>query len=87
MIEGDMAAMMNSNAEALAALDVPILLLTGDPGFITRQPAIDYARQTFSDLSVVNVGAGKHYLPEDQPTAIGLAIRNWVATLAAVSEG
>jgi hypothetical protein len=60
VVEGDMAAMMNSNAEALAALDVPILLLTGYPGFITRQPAIDNARQTTTDLSVVHAGAGKH---------------------------
>lgn len=75
---GDMADIMNRNAAALAETDIPILLLTADPGMIVQPEAVAYARQTFQNLSVVDVGAGRHFVTEDQPTAIGEAIRDWL---------
>ncbi|MEM7056054.1 MAG: alpha/beta fold hydrolase [Pseudomonadota bacterium] len=77
--EGDIAAAMNRNAAGLRETDIPILLLTAEPGLITQPPAVDYARQNFKNLTVKSIGAGLHYLPEDQPTAIGQAIRDWLA--------
>jgi hypothetical protein len=73
----DLAAAMDRNAAGLRKLDVPILLLHAEPGFIVQPPAIAYARANFRRLEVVNVGAGKHFLPEDQPTAVGRAIADW----------
>ena len=77
----DFAAVMDRNAAWLASADLPVLLLTGEPGFIVQPPAIRYARANFENLTVVDVGAGKHFLPEDQPTAVGRAIRDWLPTL------
>ena len=77
----DLAAVMNRNAAALADSDIPMLLLTAEPGMITRRPAIEYAKATFKNVTVTPIGAGLHFLPEDQPTALGEAIRDWVATL------
>ena len=78
---GGEPAVMDRNAAWLASTDLPMLLLTGDPGFIVQPPAVAYAHDTFENLSVVEVGAGKHFLPEDQPTAVGEAIRDWLPTL------
>ncbi len=74
----DMAAKMNQNAAALAETDIPILLLTADPGMIVQPEAVAYARETFKNLTVVEIGAGLHFAQEDQPTAIGEAIRDWL---------
>lgn len=80
---GDLADIMNQNAARLAAWDGPILLVTGDPGFIVQQPAIDYARQTFHHVEIMDVGRGKHFLAEDQPEAIAAAIQRWRAQIRA----
>ncbi|MDJ0922846.1 MAG: alpha/beta fold hydrolase [Henriciella sp.] len=74
----DMAAKMNQNAAALAETEIPILLLTADPGMIVQPEAIEYARNTFKNLTVTEIGAGRHFVQEDQPTAIGVAIRDWL---------
>ncbi len=65
----------------LAQTDTPILLVTADPGFITRQPAIRYAEENFDNLTVTPIGDGAHFLPEDQPTALTSAIVEWLGTL------
>lgn len=77
----DFAAIANRNAEALMQSDIPKLLLTAAPGFIVRAPAIDYAQANLPNLQIVDVGHGIHFLPEDQPTAVGQAIQDWVAGL------
>ena len=75
---GDMVDVMNRNAAALAQSDIPMLLLTADPGMIVQPEAVAYALENFRDLTIREVGAGRHFLPEDQPTAVGEAIRDWL---------
>ncbi len=74
----DAAAVIDRSAAALKATGIPILLLYAQPGFIVQPDAVAYARTHFKNLTVVDVGTGVHFLPEDQPTAIGEAISKWL---------
>lgn len=79
---GDIADVMNRNAARLAKSTIPKLLLTAEPGLLVQPPAIDYAKRNLPALTINSVGAGKHFLPEDQPTAIAKAIAAWHRSLA-----
>lgn len=77
---GDIADVMNKNAARLARSPIPKLLLTAEPGLLVQPPAVDYAKRNLPSLTINSVGAGKHFLPEDQPTAIAKAITAWHRT-------
>lgn len=78
-LEGSgIAIAMNRNAVALKKTDLPILLLKAKPGLLVRDAAINYANENFENLTVKEIGAGLHFVPEDQPTAIADAINEWV---------
>lgn len=74
------AAAMDRNALALSQTDIPILLLKAEPGSLVRKAAVNYAKENFKNLTIKDVGAGLHFLPEDQPTAIAAAISDWLST-------
>jgi len=76
-----MAKAMDRNASGLVESNFPILLLTADPGFIVNNAAIKYAKANFDNLTIRDVGRAKHYIPEDQPTAVGNAINDWINTI------
>ena len=57
--------------------DVPKLLLHAEPGAITRAPLVEWCKENLSELEVVHVGAGIHYLQEDNPDGIGKAVADW----------
>lgn len=80
---GDIADVMNKNAARLAKSPIPKLLLTAQPGLLVQSPAIEYAKRNLPALTINSVGAGKHFLPEDQPTAIAKAISAWHRSMAA----
>ena len=40
---------------------------------------VDWCRRNAAGLDIVNVGPGTHFLPEDQPGAIGRALTDWLA--------
>jgi haloalkane dehalogenase len=58
----------------LATSAVPKLLLYGEPGAVIGVPEVAWCRETLFNLTVANVGAGTHFLPEDQPEAGWLAV-------------
>lgn len=82
-IEGlppDSCAMVDANAQWLrGSLDVPKLFINGDPGFNVRGPIRDYIR-TFPNQSEITV-RGLHFLQEDSPHEIGVALRNFFERL------
>jgi haloalkane dehalogenase len=39
---------------------------------------VEWARETFPELTVREMGAGIHFVQEDQPAAIGQAIAEWL---------
>ncbi len=63
--------------EWLAASDVPKLLLTFEPGAILRDDLAEWCWKTFRNLEIRKPGVGGHFVQEDQPEAIGDAVRDW----------
>lgn len=61
----------------LQETDVPKLLLHAEPGAITRAPLVEWCKANLKELEVVHVGAGIHYLQEDNPDGIGKAVADW----------
>ena len=78
--QGDFADEINKIAKGLKKMNEtkPFLLLYASPGMITRKPAVEYAKQNFKNLILLNVGNGKHFLQEDHPNAISTGIVNWM---------
>jgi haloalkane dehalogenase len=62
---------------------VPKLLLTfdGPPELlIVGQAEVDWCRRNITNLQIAACGPAGHLAPEDQPAAIGRAIREWALT-------
>jgi haloalkane dehalogenase len=60
--------------------EVPKLLLTVQPG-TAMGAAATWAKETYANVEVEDVGPGGHNAPEDQPDAIGRALARWLTTL------
>lgn len=73
----DMAPVLADVERGLADPALPKLLLAARPGAVIddegRQWVVDRSRS----LQVVDVGAGSHFLPEEQPRAIAEALLAW----------
>ena len=65
----------------LAETATPKLLLHASPGGIIRADTVAWAREQFSNLETVDLGAGIHYVQEDHPHAIGAAVAEWYQRL------
>ena len=79
-IEGrpaDVHDIVSANNTFLQRTPVPKLLLHARPGGIVREPAIAWCREHLTNLETADVGKGIHFLQEDQPHAIGRALRDW----------
>ena len=61
----------------LAATDVPKLLLHADDGVAIKADEVAWCRATLSNLEVVDLGHGKHFLQETHPVKIGRALSRW----------
>jgi haloalkane dehalogenase len=77
----DVHAAVWDNADKVANAEIPILLLTFEPGAIIGPQEVQWARETFPNLTVLPMGAGIHFVQEDQPSAIGGAIADWLEEL------
>lgn len=77
----DVAAIVAADHAALIAGDYPKLLFSADPGaLISPAYARAFAAKTLH-CRHIELGAGRHYLQEDHPHAIGQALAGWVAAL------
>lgn len=74
---GDVALAVAAYNRALQASPVPKLLLHAHPGGIIREREVAWCRAQLPNLETVDVGAGIHYLQEDNPHGIGEAIADW----------
>jgi haloalkane dehalogenase len=73
----DVVAIVESYDRWLAESGVPKLLLTFEPGAILGPELAEWCRRSFRNLEVQSLGAGSHFVQEDQPEAIGDAVRDW----------
>jgi len=62
--------------------NIPKLLIYGEPGALITEPVVDWCVKNLSNLKTVNIGAGIHYLQEDNPHVIGLEIAKWYESIA-----
>lgn len=65
----------------LTRTEIPKLLLHGDEGVAIKAPQIAWCREQLSNLDVVDLGPGKHFLQETHPHAIGRALSAWYGSL------
>jgi haloalkane dehalogenase len=80
-VDGDPAdvdAVVRRNQDALLRGPVPRLLLHGEPGSVVGPAEVDWCRRE-SAAGLEIVGAGTHFLPEDQPEAFSHALAAWLA--------
>lgn len=69
--------------EWLQTSEVPKILLYGDDGVAIKPADVETCRRTMSNLDVVDLGPGKHFLQETHPHEIGEALSRWYAKLPA----
>lgn len=60
---------------------LPKLLLSATPGGIIDAQAVAWCRQNLPNLRVVDIGAGIHFVQEDNPHLIGTELANWYSSL------
>jgi len=65
----------------LAQTNVPKILFHGDNGVAIKADELAWCKSKLSNLEVVDLGPGKHFLQETHPTAIGQALSQWYARL------
>jgi len=61
----------------LQETEIPKLLFFARPGAILGEDLVDWCREHLTNLEVVDLGKGVHYLQEDHPDAIGEHIARW----------
>ncbi len=61
--------------------DLPKLLFFGTPGGLVPLPMVEWSRQNLKNLKTVDIGAGIHFLQEDNPDLIGSELADWYKTL------
>ncbi len=77
----DVAEAARAYSEWFGKSDVPKLLLYAQPGALIRGPLLEWCRNNMRNLKTVDIGAGSHFVQEDQPQAIGEAIAEWYKAL------
>jgi haloalkane dehalogenase len=61
---------------------VPKLLVHATPGAVVTAGTVELCRRTLRNLSVTDIGAGAHFLPEDRPAEVADALSQWLRTLS-----
>ncbi len=88
-IEGspaDMVEQVAANQHVIADPAVETLLMHGDPGAVIGADEVAWCREHGRSLTVVDVGPGQHFLPEDRPGHIAAALVGWLGALPASSS-
>jgi haloalkane dehalogenase len=73
----DVVAIVQDYARFMSENDLPKLFVNAEPGAILVGSRRDFCRE-WKNQSQVTV-AGRHYIQEDSPRAIGEAIASWIA--------
>ncbi|MEL6676277.1 MAG: haloalkane dehalogenase [Bacteroidota bacterium] len=76
-------AVVSGYHQWLKETPIPKLCLYASPGMLIPEEEIPWIAEHFPNTTTVHVGEGLHFLQEDQPQAIGEALREWWGTLGA----
>ncbi len=88
-IEGEPADVdetLRSAHTALAASAYPKLLFVGEPGALISPAFAEKFAATLQHCTLVGLGAGRHFLQEDHPEAIGRSVAGWIAGVEAATS-
>jgi haloalkane dehalogenase len=77
----EMVALVNRFRGELMRSAIPKLMFTAEPGRILNSELIAWCKASLPNLEIVPIGAGLHYIQEDNPDAIGAALAHWVPSL------
>ena len=83
-IEGkpeDVTKAVSEYNQKLQISNIPKLLIYGEPGALITKHMVDWCVKNLPNLTTANIGAGNHYLQEDNPHAIGLEIAKWYESI------
>ena len=72
---------VNRYSEWFFDSDAPKLMIHAEPGALIPPEAAEYLKANLKNLTTVNIGAGVHYLQEDNPDAISTALAEWLSAL------
>jgi haloalkane dehalogenase len=65
----------------LTETEIPKLLFHGNDGVAIREPEVAWCRENLSNLDVIDLGDGIHFLQETHPHTIGTELSKWYAGL------
>jgi haloalkane dehalogenase len=63
----------------LASTDIPKLMFFVNDGVAIQEPELAWAKENLSNLEVVDLGEGRHFIQETHPVRIGTEISRWFA--------
>ncbi len=73
----DVYEVVSNYNEKLQESDLPKLLFFASPGGLINAKTVEWCKQKLKNLEAINIGAGIHYLQEDNPHQIGLELASW----------
>ncbi len=83
-IDGDpaeVAAIVRAARDWLAATPIPKLFLNGEPGALVASPGRKAICRSWPNTTEVTI-PGRHFLPEEAPEAIRVALVDWIGALS-----
>ncbi len=83
-IEGEPADVAEAAASYKAWLretELPKILFHAQPGALIRKNAVEWCREHFKNLTLVDIGSGIHFVQEDNPHGIGVGLAEWYQKL------
>ena len=83
-IDGDPSTtheMLADYSKKLQASELPKILFYANPGIIIGTKNRDWCTQNLKNLKSVDIGAGRHFVQEDNPHLIGEELANWYLDL------
>jgi len=78
----DVVARMEEIRRFMTSTSLPMLLLYAEPGVLVPPSLVTWYTTNLHDLETVYIGPGLHFIQEDQPAAIGRALKDWLRRVA-----
>jgi haloalkane dehalogenase len=77
----DVYSLLEEAHRALAQSPYPKLLFAGEPGALVSPALAESFARGLKNCTLIHIGTGLHYLPEENPKIIGSAVRAWLTEL------
>ncbi len=74
----EMVETMNKIGRFIDKTSLPFLLIYASPGIMCPPELIPLIVEKYNNIETHFIGQGLHYLQEDHPVAIGLAVSDWI---------